>query len=77
MASAADQRLLLDWNVKTKGNTVVSDAASVITIRSIRGVEKKWRVQSSLLRDRPGSLVGGVRSCEELLKLDSCFSGSL
>jgi hypothetical protein len=34
-------------------------------------------IQSSLLSDRPGSLVGGVRNCEELPKLDNCFSGSL
>lgn len=33
--------------------------------------------QSSLLTDRPGSLVGGVRSCEELPKEESCFSCSL
>lgn len=28
---------------------------------------------SSLFNDRPGSLVGGVRSCDELPKLESCL----
>jgi hypothetical protein len=40
MTSAADQRLLLNWYVESKGNTVVSDAASVIKIRS-RGVVER------------------------------------
>jgi hypothetical protein len=40
MTSAADQRLLLDWYVETKGNTVVSDAASVIMKKLIGGVER-------------------------------------
>jgi hypothetical protein len=33
-------------------------------------------LQSSLFSDRPGSLVGGVRSWEELPKLESCFGES-
>jgi hypothetical protein len=33
--------------------------------------------QSSLFTDWPGSLVGGVLSCEELPNEESCFSWSL
>jgi len=39
-ARIADQKLLLKWYVETKGNTVVSDAACVINVRSIRGIER-------------------------------------
>jgi hypothetical protein len=39
-------------------------------------IDKSVRLQPSLPSDRPGSLVGGVRSWEELPKLESCFSWS-
>ena len=44
----------------------------VIKVHRKRGVGD----QSSLLAECPGSLVGGVRRCEELPKLDRCFSSS-
>lgn len=53
-------------------DTLLSDAALfVIRLKEVGDSKKSF--QSSLFNDRPGSLVGGVRSCEELPKLESCL----
>ena len=55
-----------------KENAVVSDAAWFVKDGCEFG-ESNARLHSSLLSDLPGSLVCGVRNCEELPKLESCL----